>query len=112
MLRDGVGTVGGDVGHRDAALSRRVEVNYVHAGGEDPDVFEGGLNSEDRVDVEGGLVGQDRPCVTDPVENLLRRGTVMDLYVTERAQIVPGEVAWVEGVAVKYDDLHLNQHRE
>src|ERR1039457_3374302 len=104
-LRNGSCSVGGHIGHRDASSAGGGEVHDIRAGGQHADILEPGQI----LYVTGsqiGLVGQKDVGVGSARRHFGRRGAIVNGAWPERLELIPIQVAGIQGESIQDDNLH------
>ena len=108
-LGDRLGAVGRDVADVDALFACSGDVDDVVAGGQQTDEAHARTGGDDLAGKDR-LVGEDDLGVADALDDEFGRGAVMHGQLPFAGEVVPAQVAGVQGCAVKYHDFHVCLH--
>ena len=103
-LRNGVRAVSRNVHDINASVSCRLAVDVVVAGRELADEAQVRTGVHD-LRGDGALAGQRDLGVADAGSDILGRGALVHGQIAQRGQIVPAQIAGVQGIPVQYDKL-------
>ena len=104
------GSIGRDVAHQDSLLLGVVVVGHIVAGSQEGNQLQVGALVHGLLG-DGGLVGDDHLCVTDPLRDdgvLHIGGPVIDRQFPHRTQLIPAQVARIFCITIQHYDFHCS----